>query len=596
MESDRRPTAYVCQDELMQKALQPLGIICLSFYDVIDENVELTTWREATAVRKEILTLLSRAPFSVRGCQYPEGLIGVYADEFAFVSALVTLRDRLVTAGFERIIFLPSENSLPRIPNRPGGSFRVMADHRGIETLRILVKKLRPYILPILAMGMRRSVFQECIVYRPVESHTRRCGCSGGPIRVLVAATDGPDFRSYYSRPAASIGRACVKEGHQTLIVTNLFASPVEYERHGFKRTRYSKLVLIEILRTWAKALRLHMYASYCRRGAPEGTPEPLWGLACQVVKEGLMARASALTAATALFDEIFARFLPDVLVVIPDGSYFGMAAIAIAKRNGVPSFTALAGQIFDHPQYGFLHADVIAVNNDSAREVYLRHGIPPNRVFVTGMAHYDDTFRLAESLLKSERQTESKVIVFATENLPMAETFEMISPVVSAVLAIPKARVIIRPHPREDLSNYADFVNRYASNRVTMDSRTPLPELLSMADVCVTGFSNVAVEAMILQRPVVCMNLSGKPDKLPYAQEGAALGVHRPQEVGPVLTKALFNEETKASLAEQRTAFLKKQFCTISGDASLRIVKLIEELAKKSMNRGQCTSDTRRP
>jgi hypothetical protein len=580
----------------MQKALQPLGVLCLSFYDVIDENVELTTWREAIAVRNEILTLLSRAPFSVRGYQCPEGLIGVDADQFAFLSALVALRDRLVAFGFEKVIFLPSENWLSRIPDRPGGSFRVIGDHRDIEILRTPLKKLHLYILPILATLMRRSVFQECVVYEPGENQQKGSERGKKAIRALVTVSDGRDFPSYYSRPAASICGACVKEGHHTMIVTNLLASPVEYFKHDFKRTRYRKLVLTEVWGVWVKVLRLHGYVSHYVRKAPEGMPEPLWGLACQVVKENLMARASAVTAAITLFDDIFERFLPDVIVVVPDSSYFGMAAIAVARRNGVPSLTALAGQIFDHPQYGFLYADVVAVNNDSAKEVYIKHGIAPDRVFVTGMAHYDDTFRLAESLLKSQRPAEPKVIVFATENLPVAETFEMISPVANAVLAIPQARIVIRPHPREDPSNYADFVNRYASDRIAVDSRTPLLELLSKADVCVTGFSNVAVEAMILQRPVICMNLSGKPDKLPYAQEGAALGVHGSHEVDLVLTKALFDEETRATLAEQRTAFLKKQFCTTTGDASLRIAKLIEELAKKTMNGQQPTPGTSRP
>jgi len=62
----------------------------------------------------------------------------------------------------------------------------------------------------------------------------------------------------------------------------------------------------------------------------------------------------------------------------------------------------------------------------------------------------------------------------------------------------------------------------------------TPLLELLSVSDACVTGFQDVAVEAMILERPVICMNLPGKPDMPPYAEGGAALGVGQSQEIGP--------------------------------------------------------------
>ena len=585
MRADPRSTAYVCQDESMKKALSSLGFSCVSFHDVIDDKVELTTWSEAIAVRNEMLTLLSRAPFNVRHCQCPEGLIGVDADQFAFLSAVVTLWDKLVSAGFERVVFLPAENYLSRIPDRTIGSCHIAVDRRGIETLKAFLKRLHPYVLPLLSVLMRRSVFQACFVYRLEMNPRRGSGSGERPIRTLITASDSPDFPSYYSRPAASIGEACAKEGHQTLILTNLLASPSEYIKHGFRRASYRKLVLTEMWRVWTKTLRLRRYASYWMARKPEGISEPLWHLACQVVKENLMARASALTAAITLFDDVLARFLPDVLVVMPDNSYFGVAAIAVARRRGVPSLTALAGQIFDHPQYGFLYADVAAVNNDSAKEVYVKHGIASDRVFVAGMAHYDDTFRLAEALLKSRRQTESKVILFATENLPVAETLRMISPVIDAALAIPQARVVIRPHPRENPTNYTDFVKRCGSDRVTLDIETPLLELLSKADVCVTGFSNVAVEAMILRCPVICMNLTGNPDKLPYAEEGAALGVHHPDEVNPAIAKALLDEGTKTGLKERQTAYLKKQFSTTTGGASARIARLLEELAKRPIN-----------
>jgi len=584
LHANNQPTVCVCEDDLLQEKLRELDMTCLSFHDAIDQNMESTAWSEAIAVKNKISALMSTAPFKAKNYRCPEGLLGVDADQFASLATLLLLRDKLVRDGFKRVILQPSENSFSHIPDDPQGIYSIVVDGSVWETSRALLKRAFTYFLPFLAILRRQTVFQEWVAYS--TRRTSRDCLNGMSIRVLIVATDVPVFPSYYSRPAASIGEACVKDGHQTLIVTNVVASPAEFLRHGFKRMRYRKLVLPEIWAIWKEVLRLRQHVSDYMRRAPEGTSRNLWGLACALVRENLATRASAMTAAIVLFDDIFTRLLPSVLVVIPDSSYFGMAAVAVARSNKVPSLTALAGQIFDHPLYGFLNADVVAVNSDSAKQVYLRRGISSDRVFVTGMAHYDDTFRLAESLLKSRKQTESKVIVFATENLPIAETFEMISPVANAVLAIPQARIVTRPHPREDPSNYADFVNRYASDRITVDSRTPLLELLSKGDVCVTGFSNVAVEAMILGLPVVCMNLSGTPDKLPYAQEGAALGVHEAREVGPVLTKALFDEEAKASLARRQTAFLKKQFSTTTGDASPRIARLVGELASKSTHR----------
>jgi glycosyltransferase involved in cell wall biosynthesis len=472
----------------------------------------------------------------------------------------------------------------------------VIADHATIETPRNLLNRfthifgasplpVQMCLLPFLSILIPHTPFQEFIADNARKDSRCGDGRKRGPVRVLIAASDNADFPSYYSRPAASVAGVCTREGCQTLIVTNPIASPIEFSRRGFERIGCRKLVLTERWRTWKEVLLLRGHIIHFTRRVPKGATGANWGLACQLLKEKMITRAYSMAGAMTLFDDLFTRFLPNVVVAIPDSSYFGIAAVAVARKKKVPSLTTLAGQIFDHPQYGFLNADSVAVNGDSTKELYVSRGISPSRVFVTGMAHYDDTFRLAKSLPRSREKSESKVIVFATENLPLSETSEMILSVASAALAIPQARVVIRPHPRENPSNYTDLVRRYNSDRITVDSTTPLLELLSQADLVVTGFSNVAIEAMILQRPVICMNLSGKPDKLPYSEEGAALGVHHPDEVGHAIMKALFDEKTKTSLRDRQTAYLKNGFSTTTGDASLRIAELIKELAKRSAN-----------
>ena len=256
---------------------------------------------------------------------------------------------------------------------------------------------------------------------------------------------------------------------------------------------------------------------------------------------------------------------------------------MTVARKKGIPSLTLLAGQIFDHPQYGFLNADVIAVNGEPARNLFLSRGISPDRVVVTGMAHYDETFKCAERLQASRKSTELRLVVFATENLPLHETLRMISAVAEAIMMKPGLRLAIRPHPREDEAIYKDYVGKFHSDKIYVDSTTPLLELFSKTDVVVTGFSNVAVEAMILERPVICMNLGGKPDKLGYIQERAALGIYRPEDTASALDKALSDERVKTTLAEGRRAFLEKHFYRVDGRASERIVDLIEKLTKRN-------------
>jgi len=587
MKADRDPrTACVCQDDSMREKLLAHGIRCLSFYEQLDRETELEAWTQAVRVKEEMFSCLSEAAFAVKDYQCPECFVGVDADRFASLAMIVSLKNKLIRNGFETIIVLLAEEHLHEVPDASHGPWRVVASRDPRETLRVFGMRLYSYIMPFVAIFSPRLLFQEYAVYHKLKRPQLGTESRHDHPRVLVVATDNEQFPSYYSRPAAAIAGGCAEHGHEVLIVTNSAASSAEFMRRGFERFPYKKGILAQLWTTWSNILRTRTRASKCARGVPENVSPDLWSLSWALVKQSASTAALATTAGIMLCDELFAQFRPDVLVVIPDSWYLGISAVAVARKKGIPSLTTLAGQVFDHPQYGFLNADVIAVNGNLARDVFLKHGISPERAVVTGMAQYDETFRLSKSIGMLRKPTKSRLVVFATENLPLAETFRMITPVAEAVLARPSLKMTIRPHPRENPDNYKEFVRRSGSDRIALDLDTPIQELLTTAAVCVTGFSNVAVEAMIFDRPVICMNLTGQPDKLEYVREGAALGVYRPEETASALYKALFDETANAALANGRKAFLEKHFYRADGNATARIIKVIEELAENRPNR----------
>jgi len=583
-------TACVCQDDLMREMLHELGIPCLSFHEQIDQETERQAWSQAIRLKNEMFSQISSPPFRVGDYECSECILGIDADRFAFLTEVVLLRNKLFQRGFKRVIVLLPETHFWLLPDVQQDFYRVVASRSRTETFKLPLRRLFPYLFPFFSLSFFLYFpllfvplrYSGAVVYRlrtEIEQHLSMGRKEG--LRVLIVTSDVMEFPSYYSRPAATIAAACVEHGHKPLIATNLFVAPGQFLDRGFKASRHTGLALLRIGTVWSEVLRVRSVLSRAREPTDKVLGD-LWDLAHRIAKEEATGRALLAASGILFFHKLFEQFSPHVLLTISDGSSLAIAAIAVARKKGIPSLTTLAGQIFDHPQYGFLNADVIAVNDDSAREVFLKRGISPQRVVVTGMAHYDETCRMAESLRQSRKTTEPGVVVFATENLPLAETFRMISPVAEATLAILGARMVIRPHPRENPSVYKEFVKKFASNRVVVDSTTPLLELLSTAAVCVTGFSNVALEAMMLDRPVICVNLSGEPDKLAYVQERAALGVYDASEAFSALDKALHDQEVRAALAKGRKSYLERHFCGADGKASLRIVKLLEKLAER--------------
>jgi len=529
------------------------------------------------------LRRLANAPFAVKGYNCPECLVGVDADRFAFLATVLLIKTKYAKEGFKKVILILGEKYANAFPDK-SVVCQIIAGRRPRDWAHFLWKRVLPDLLPFLAILRRKTYSQTCTFYQlPPEQRMKSHG--NGKPRVVIVATDSAEFSTYYSRPAVSIARACMERGHEVLVVTNPEASAKLFEDSGLESTLLRKTFVGELGRIWWKTLRARGLLSREFCGSRKADDADLCNLAAELVKEGAAPAAIRIAGGITLFDEIFARFRPDVLVSIPDSSFLGMAAISVARKLGISSLTTLAGQIFDHPQYGFLNADLVAVNGNLAKEVFLKRGVSPKRVVVTGMAHYDETFALAKSL-RPTKAPGIKLVVFATENLPLGETMMMLKPVVDFVVQSNETRLLIRTHPRENPDNYKEYLTGLGTDRVTLDNARPLHDLLAMADVCVTGFSNVAVEAMIMNRPVLCINFSGRPDKLGYVRERAAVGVNAPDQVAPALVKTLFDESTIARLALGRIRFLKKNFYRADGNASRRIAVLVERLARKHRRR----------
>jgi hypothetical protein len=83
----------------------------------------------------------------------------------------------------------------------------------------------------------------------------------------------------------------------------------------------------------------------------------------------------------------------------------------------------------------------------------------------------------------------------------------------------------------------------------------------------------------MMSDKPVVTINLSGEPVPVPYATEGAAIGVYHYQDIEPAILKALYDEETRSRLKVGRDEFVRNWAGEPDGKASQRIVTLMKEM-----------------
>ena len=83
----------------------------------------------------------------------------------------------------------------------------------------------------------------------------------------------------------------------------------------------------------------------------------------------------------------------------------------------------------------------------------------------------------------------------------------------------------------------------------------------------------------------MVTINLTGKPDPMPYASSGAAIGVYKKEDLIPAMKDVLFDTQTKEELANQRRAFVLEHAYQPDGQASRRMAEVIARLIQGPRN-----------
>ena len=80
----------------------------------------------------------------------------------------------------------------------------------------------------------------------------------------------------------------------------------------------------------------------------------------------------------------------------------------------------------------------------------------------------------------------------------------------------------------------------------------------------------------MVLEKPVLVVNLTGYPDTVPYVSSGAAIGVYREEEIAPAIESALWGGEQIQKMLQAQRKFVEDYVFKIAGKSKERVFQLL--------------------
>ena len=241
--------------------------------------------------------------------------------------------------------------------------------------------------------------------------------------------------------------------------------------------------------------------------------------------------------------------------------------------------------------------ADKIAVFGDYYKDLFINYSsYSPDKVVVTGqpkndyLARADEIFDKNKLCNKLGINPNEKIVVWITQThgLTLDENRKNVSCVYNALRLLKNTRLIIKLHPGENQKAPLYRENKLIKPIIIAAKDADTNELLYACDVMITKNSTTTIEAMILNKPVIILNLSNQPDYVPYAESGAAAGVYKEEDLLPTLKKVLYDSQFRKKFEKNRKKFVYEHAYIQDGKASKRVSDLIMQMIKESKGRDE--------
>lgn len=302
----------------------------------------------------------------------------------------------------------------------------------------------------------------------------------------------------------------------------------------------------------------------------------------------------------------------PAVVCLYAESSGWGRAVVAACRAAEVPTLGIQHGILYP-TYYSYRHAadeadcprpDRTAVFGAAARRFLVEEGhYAPAALVVTGSPKFDELLQAARSWdrpalrARLDVAPEQRLVLVASRFRGIRETHQSIGSafpaLLRAVAALPSVRLLIKPHPAESPADYERALRQQKGVRAALlPASADLLQHLFAADALVTVESLSAVEALVLDRPVLILNMPTNLREM--VEKGVAVGVPAGADPGPALRAVLEDEATRARLATARHAYLDDVASGVDGRATERLLQLIRDTAALRAPAGEGGARTR--
>jgi hypothetical protein len=322
-------------------------------------------------------------------------------------------------------------------------------------------------------------------------------------------------------------------------------------------------------------ALRNHLVARFARSEADDRAPILSFRLHEQIERWMLAHRFGSI-------------------VVLPHWGRLAWAAVGVANTLNIPSASTPAVSVAGNSAsiVGWNRLDLVGCYGLQCRDAFVSQGYPPDRLQLTGSLALDRAMQVSRENAHERLKTfgalargERRILLYATSGSNKNER-EILANIVELCRdPVSKVVLVVRPHPSIGRAYYEEAVSTALGSGqrgvAAVISEGTAHDNIAAADVVITDFSTVGAEAVLIGRPLLVVNTTGKPFPANnYADLGVAAQANSIDEIRPTLQRLLKEGAFWADARASLEAFTKAYNWGGDGQAGARLLAGLEELA----------------
>ncbi|WP_066051366.1 CDP-glycerol glycerophosphotransferase family protein [Robertmurraya korlensis] len=270
------------------------------------------------------------------------------------------------------------------------------------------------------------------------------------------------------------------------------------------------------------------------------------------------------------------------ILVIGTTEDVVSRAWAMVGSMYGIPSICLQHGILMGEEAFIPVFSSHVAVYGDYEKQWYMTRGLQENRIEIIGHPRYDHLFTKIQDLKVNGSKSHlnpSKIQLLITTG-PNLDASKLTSFIAELNLS-ERYQILLKPHPWELAKNrtslYTELQKKYNFLQVITDRKIDTNELIMNSDAVISSLSTVALEAMILNKPVFIYYFIQSNREYDYFN-GLGNYVQRdPKELVKMINSYFQEDEERKQYEHMRIKFLESSYSV--SNASSELVKSIEKI-----------------